>query len=87
MTDITNSRETNPGVKPARKTTRYEQLNKLLRRKSGAPITQIQKAFGWKTHTARAALSAQRKAGHTIERDASSKGPVYRIVADPVDAA
>lgn len=80
MTDMTSSRAANAGIKPARKTTRREQLNKLLTRKSGATIAQIQKAFGWQRHTARAAISAQRKAGHTIERDDSGKGPVYRIV-------
>lgn len=80
MTDMTSSRATNAGIKPARKTTRREQLNKLLTRKSGATIAQIQKAFGWQPHTARAAISAQRRAGHPIERDDSGKGPVYRIV-------
>ena len=47
------------GTKP----TRREQLTKLLNRKSGASITQIQKAFGWQPHTARAAISTLRKEG------------------------
>ena len=61
--------------------TRREQLQKLLNRKSGATVAQIQKAFGWQPHTARAASSVLRKAGHTIERNATDKGSVYRIVS------
>ena len=35
---------------------RQEQLSKLLNRKSGATILQIQSAFGWQPYTARAGL-------------------------------
>ncbi|MDJ0994954.1 MAG: DUF3489 domain-containing protein [Dinoroseobacter sp.] len=56
------------------------QLRKLLTRKSGATIPQIQKAFGWQPHTAQAAIAAQRKAGCLIERTDSDQGSVYRIV-------
>ena len=66
-----------------RKLTRQEQLNKLLTRKSGATIAQIQNAFGWQPHTARAAISGQRKAGSIIERRDTDKGSVYRIVMRP----
>ena len=61
---------------------RREQLSKLLNRKSGATIAQIQKAFGWQPHTARAALSTLRKAGTAIERYETDKGSVYRIVSE-----
>ena len=77
--------------KPARpkpagsKATRSVQLHKLLARKSGVTLTQLQKTFGWQPHTARAAISAQRKAGYQIERSDSDKGSVYRVVrADTV---
>lgn len=63
----------------ARKPTRQAQLHRLLSRKSGASIAQIQKAFGWQPHTARAAISAQRKAGCVIARSPTDKGSVYRI--------
>ncbi|MEO1537321.1 MAG: DUF3489 domain-containing protein [Pseudomonadota bacterium] len=63
----------------AKKPTRHTQLRKLLARKSGASIAQIQKAFGWQPHTARAAISAQRKAGCEITRSDTEKGSVYRI--------
>jgi len=61
-------------------TTRHEQLRRLLSRKSGASITQIQKAFDWEPHTARAAISTLRKTGSRIDRIATEKGSVYRIV-------
>lgn len=60
---------------------RQEQLSKLLNRKSGATILQIQSAFGWQPYTARAALSTLRKAGTAIERSDTDKGSVYRIVS------
>ncbi|MEM9128433.1 MAG: DUF3489 domain-containing protein [Pseudomonadota bacterium] len=69
--------------KPARNNlTRQQQLQKLLSRKSGATIAQVQKAFGWQPHSARAAISMMRKAGHTVERSGSDKGTVYRIVRE-----
>lgn len=75
-----------PIVKPAKvKATRQQQLTKLLTRKSGATIAQIQRAFDWQPHTARAALSGLRKAGSIIERSVAEKGSVYRF-AQP-DAA
>lgn len=64
------------------KSTRQAQLRKLLTRKSGASIVQIQKAFGWQPHTARAAISAQRKTGCVIVRSDTDKGSVYRIVEE-----
>ena len=64
------------------KPTRQEQLTKLLNRKSGASIAQIQKTFGWQQHTARAAISTLRKAGTVIERSDTDEGAVYRIVRE-----
>ena len=63
------------------KQTREEQLRKLLTRKSGATIAQIQKTMGWQPHTARAAISRLRKSGSEIERQISDKGSVYRVVS------
>ena len=60
---------------------RQEQLSKLLNRKSGATILQIQSAFGWQPYTARAALSTLRKARTAIEWSDTDKGSVYRIVS------
>lgn len=83
MTDEVKSRPVTARSKPARKTaTRQAQLHKLLIRISGVTIAQIEKAFGWQPHTARAAISAQRKAGHVIERSESDNGSVYRIIGE-----
>ncbi|MEM7006688.1 MAG: DUF3489 domain-containing protein [Pseudomonadota bacterium] len=62
------------------KTRRQQQLSKLLSRKSGASIAQIQDAFGWQPHSARAAISMLRKTGALVERTGTEKGAVYRIV-------
>lgn len=66
--------------------TRQAQLRRMLCRKSGATIAQIQKTFGWQPHTARAAISSQRKAGSVIVRSESDKGSVYRIVREGAGA-
>jgi Fic family protein len=62
------------------KATNPTQLRKLLIRKSGATIAQIQKSFNWQPQTARAAISRLRKAGDVVDRKESSRGSVYRIV-------
>lgn len=62
-------------------TTRTAQLRKMLGRKNGATIAQMQTAFGWQPHTARAAISGLRKRGETVERSDTVKGAVYRIVS------
>ena len=81
MTNASSLEIKSPPAKPAQNNlTRQQQLQKLLSRKSGATIAQIQKAFGWQPHSARAAISMMRKAGHTVERSGSDKGTVYRIV-------
>ena len=59
---------------------RSRQLRRLLRRKSGASIAELQEKFGWQPHTARAAISGLRKGGETIERCAGVAGSIYRIV-------
>lgn len=62
--------------------TRQQELTKLLNRKSGASIVQIQNAFGWQPHSARAAISNLRKSGAVIERSDTDKGAVYRIAGE-----
>ena len=73
------------GTKAARpKTTRAAQLRKMLTRKNGATIAQIQLAFSWQPHTARAAISSLRKSGVIVERTDTPKGSVYRIVQEDI---
>ena len=86
MATTSDLKKTPQGAKPAGSLpTRHMQLRKLLTRKSGVTIAQLQTTFGWQPHTARAAISAQRKAGCVVSRTDTGKGSVYRIV-DQVEA-
>ena len=87
MTNATGDKAAALTPKTAKtKLKRPEQLVRLLKRKTGATAVQIQDAFGWQPHTARAAISGLRKTGHLVERNTSSKGAVYRIAQTPSDA-
>lgn len=83
---MTTRNEQKPEVAAAKtaraKPTRQQQLTRLLNRKSGASIAQIQKAFGWQPHTVRAAISTLRKEGTPVERTDTDKGAVYRAVTE-----
>lgn len=62
----------------------------MLQRPSGATLDAICTATGWQAHSARAALSGLRKAGHEIERlPGTGKGgkSVYRITVVTEGAA
>lgn len=77
-----DSKKNTQAAKPklaTQKTTRLQQLTKLLARNSGVTIAQVQAAFEWQPHTARAAISSLRKGGAMIERSASGKCAVYRL--------
>ena len=66
----------------AAKATKTSTVIKLLSRKSGTTIAQIQDATGWKPHSVRAAITGLRKKGHGVQRGANAKGvSVYKIVA------
>jgi hypothetical protein len=64
---------------------RPAQLRKLLVRRCGATIPQIQQSFEWQPHTVRAAISKLRKTGDVVDRTETSKGSVFRI--SPTSAA
>jgi threonine dehydrogenase-like Zn-dependent dehydrogenase len=73
--DMTKSRQT-----------KIAKVQKVLERPSGATVDAICKATGWQAHSARAALSGLRKAGHVIERtqgEGKNGSSVYRIVKTP----
>jgi hypothetical protein len=60
--------------------TKPETILKLVRRKSGASLKNMQDATSWQPHSVRAALTGLRKKGHLIERAQDGKGvTVYRI--------
>ena len=88
MTSAPKSERMADGTEPAaykaapQKTSRQQQLHKMLCRKSGVTIAQLQTAFGWQPHTARAAISTLRKAGHGIERSQAATGSIYRITRE-----
>ena len=66
---MTNS-ATNPTIKPkpatGSRTTKKNQLIKLLGTKSGADIKTLGEKLGWQQHTTRAAMSRLRKAGYEV---------------------
>jgi Mn-dependent DtxR family transcriptional regulator len=60
-------------------TTKIDTVVKLITRKSGATIGQIEKATNWQPHTVRAALSRLRKRGMTVLLTQTAKdGKVYK---------
>lgn len=61
------------------KTTKIETVTKLINRKSGATIGQIEKATSWQPHSVRAAISGLRKRGMTVLLSKTAKGEnVYK---------
>ena len=59
-------------------------IQKLLARKGGATVTQLQAAIAWQPHSIRAALSGLRKKGTAITRSTNAKGvTVYAIETPP----
>ena len=62
-------------------TTKPQTILKLIKRKQGATIVQLQDATGWKAHSIRAAITGLRKKGHTVNRVPGGKaGTVYRTL-------
>jgi len=63
------------------KTTKQDAVIKLLKRRQGASVEQIQQVTNWQPHSVRAALTGLRKKGHGIARGENAKGgTVYKIV-------
>lgn len=66
--------------------TRTALIRQLLMRPEGASLAELCKATGWQAHSARAAISGLRKAGHAVDRSAADNkadGAVYRITNNP----
>lgn len=82
---MTQSEQKTKVAKPKTKNTlpgRQKQLTKLLSCETGATIPQLEKKFGWKPHTARAAISRLRKTGLPVERSVSDNGAVFRVLSE-----
>lgn len=61
-------------------TSKTQVIAKLLGRKNGASMAQLQNATGWQAHSIRAAISRLRKKGVTVLLTRSAKGSdVYAI--------
>ena len=52
----------------------------LMRRTEGATLSEIFEVTGWLLHSARAALTDLRKAGHELEKTKRDETTCYRIV-------
>jgi hypothetical protein len=71
---------------PKSRETKIGTVTRMLTRPSGATLAALCKATGWQAHSARAALSRLRKAGHVIERspaEGAKGGAVWRIARTP----
>jgi DNA-binding IclR family transcriptional regulator len=63
--------------------TKPETILKLIRRKAGSSVTELEKATGWQPHSIRAALTGLRNKGHDIQRGQGAKGQtVYRLLKE-----
>lgn len=82
-----SARKQNASSKPARgvRTTKKDQLIKLLSSRAGADIRSLSGKLGWQQHTTRAAVSGLRKAGYGIVVDKSAARGLsrYRILSAP----
>jgi hypothetical protein len=67
---------------PSSRTTKAAKVLALLVREQGATLAELTDATGWLPHTTRAALTALRKKGHTLEKSKPEGGlTCYRIIA------
>jgi predicted ArsR family transcriptional regulator len=70
------------------KTTKKDQLIRLLGAKSGRRADDLSKTLGWQPHTLRAAVSGLRKAGYHVSCEKHGTGSAkYRIISAPDIAA
>ena len=61
------------------KSTKLDQLEKLILRKNGASIAEMMKATGWQSHSVRGALAgALKKRGVTIISEKTDGVRLYR---------
>ena len=66
----------------ATQVTKIDTVTKLISRKSGADIGQLEQATSWQPHTLRAAISRLRKRGMTIVLSRTAKGgKVYKAMS------
>ncbi|MDG1737509.1 MAG: DUF3489 domain-containing protein [Paracoccaceae bacterium] len=85
MSNSTEHRKSQGKARASRRTTKKDQLIKLLGTKSGADIATLSEKLGWQQHTTRAAMSGLRKAGYSIVGTKPARGGLarYRIHSSP----
>jgi len=71
------------GVRPTGQPGRpkSDTLRRLLSRRHGATVAQLQKQLGWQPHTVRAAILRLRSSGLSLELNWSGKVARYRAVS------
>ena len=86
MTTMTEQSKSVTKARTGSRTTKKDQLIKLLGTKSGADIKTLSGKLGWQQHTTRAAMSGLRKAGYEVAGEKPAKGgkSKYRILSGPV---
>ena len=85
MTKSISNATTKSKLAAASRTTKKDQLIKLLGSKSGSDIKSLSEKLGWQQHTTRAAMSGLRKAGYEVTGEKSAKGGMskFRILSAP----
>ncbi len=85
MATSTSKPKTSTKARSGGRTTKKQQLIKLLGTKSGADIKSLCDKLGWQQHTTRAAVSGLRKAGYEVAIEKPPKGGLskYRILSAP----
>ncbi|HXH53183.1 MAG TPA: DUF3489 domain-containing protein [Sphingomicrobium sp.] len=68
---------------PAKPGSNNTRLMALLRRESGAALSEITEATGWLPHSARAVLTGLRKEGYAIARAKVDGVTRWSITAEP----
>ena len=81
----TEHRKSQANARARKRTTKKDQLIKLLGTKSGADIKSLSEKLGWQQHTTRAAMSGLRKSGFSIIGTKPAKGELalYRLRSSP----
>lgn len=81
----TEQRNSQANARARKRTTKKDQLIKLLGTKSGADIKSLSEKLGWQQHTTRAAMNGLRKSGFSIIGTKPARGGLarYRIHSSP----
>jgi predicted transcriptional regulator len=87
MTNSTTKPITKSKPATGSRTTKKNQLIRLLGTKSGADIQTLSEKLGWQQHTTRAAMSGLRKAGYEVTGEKPAKGGMskFRILSVPAE--